>query len=209
MINAGIPRRRRLRLLDEYRDHRAELERELRESGIGSNRVDEEAAARLGVPEVLAQVALERLRSETFTGRRPALGFTLLPLLSLLVVLAIVLAVTLAPWVFVGQDRMVEVLGAVWPVILYIVPAVGGVWWYCAALERGRGHGYAWLGALVFGIPTTFLSTRVIHSDIPLRSVFQFVPEALPGWTALPLVLSCAVVSLATRGAHRRALEGP
>ena len=197
----------RLRLLDEYRDHWAELEQELREDGIDSKRIDKEVSVRLGVPEVLAKVALERLRSETFAGRRPALGFTLLPLLSLILALVIVLAATMVPWLFVGQDRMVELLGVVWPVILYVLPVVGGVWWYRAALERGRGHGYAWLGALVFGMPTTFLSTRVIHSDIPLRSVFQFVPEAVPSWTALALVVSCAAAWLATRSVQRRGLE--
>ena len=202
LIDAGIPRRRRLRLLDEYRDHWAELERELREAGIDSKRIDKEITARLGMPEVLAKVALERLRGETFAGRRPALGFTLLPLLSLILALATALATTLIPWIFVGQDRMVELLGAVWPVILYVLPVVGGVWWYRAALQRGRGHGYAWLGALVFGMPMTFLSTRVIHSDIPLRSVFQFVSEAVPSWTALALVVSCAAAWLATRRAQ-------
>lgn len=202
LIDAGIPRRRRIRLLDEYRDHLAELERELGDAGLDAERVKNECAARLGAPEVLAKVAVDRLRAETFAGRRPALGFILLPLGSLFAVLLLLLAATTAPEFFIGQDRMVELLGVVWPVLLWALPVVGVAWWFRTAQSCGRGPAYAWLGAMVFGLPTTFVSTRVIHSDIPLESVFQFVPEAVPSWTAAVLLIACVVATLAARKAQ-------
>jgi len=205
LIRAGVPRRRRRRLLDEYADHRAELEKELADAGQEAE-LDERVTARLGEPEVLAELALQRLRSESFAGRHPVLGFTLLPALSLVVALVLAMLLTLIPWAMLGQDRMVHLLGAVWPVILFVLPMVGGLAWYRAALRRGRGHRYGWLAALVFGMPTTFVSTRVIASDIPLRSAFQFVPETAPGWPVLPLLLACvAALSIAT-AVRQRAL---
>lgn len=203
LIEAGIPRRRRIRFLNEYRDHFAETEQELGEAGLDTEQINDACSARLGAPEVLAKVAIDRLRAETFAGRRPALGFTLHPLLALVCALVLLVAATTAPGLLIGQDRVVDLLGVVWPVLLWALPLAGVAWWFRAAARCGRGPGYAWLGAMIFGLPTTFVSTRVIHSDIPLRSVFQFVPEAVPSWTALLLLTACLVATLAARKARR------
>ncbi len=186
------------RVVGEVADHREELRREARATGLSDGEAVAQADARLGDPDVLAERLTTALRKASWWGRHRVLGFCLCPPVAAVVaglgvfVLAATLAATLADGLGVSRPA-----GSAGPALLVGAGAVGVAlsalvlvpMLFCwLARRHGCGRRWAWLACGLIALPASML---VISA--PGGNVVMAVGLAAwsPNWlaAALPLLV--------------------
>lgn len=81
LIKLGCPRRHVRRLVQEFADHREDLQHAALSEGVSNEEATTRASAQLGNPHLLAEQLMDSLRRSTWCGRHSLIAFSLLPVL--------------------------------------------------------------------------------------------------------------------------------
>lgn len=145
LLSAGLPPRYVSRALRELRDHRLDL--------------GDQDADRLGDHEQLAQHFVFEYRRSRWIGRRPFIGYTVLPVVSLFVAWNVYFAVTLLPVILMhpemgDYDWTAHTMYETHPLVVLVLSAIyfGGkvipfaaATWMFFRLSKNSGRGIGWM----------------------------------------------------------------
>ncbi len=225
LVRHGVPRRARVRLLAELRDHLDDIKQEGFDMDVGS-KLD----ARLGDPGEVAAVAVTEYRRAGWVRRHPLLTFGLAPLPA--VVLGLI-GYTLA-FVLVGLaielilDEIPRAVAMVFGVtLMYSLPYMPfvliGAWLGRLAGRHAVGRAWFWVAVAQVALFAGSLVSGLVLNDASGKSFgylgfSNFGLDPVPGrmygtvflppsWAQLPQLLAPALAAwLVARRAGRRAV---
>ena len=184
LILGGISPWRVGRLLQELRDHHAELV--LERKSAGSPQPDEDALTRLGSEESLARQFLARPELQSWSRRWPWAVYIVAPLLLFpaAFVATILVMVGLTHIVMPGTERpwptpLLEILKAMRLFGLYVLPVIAAAGFALLARRRGVSRAWAWasitLITFVGALPNLDVYAHQIGAGIGFSTRLDFL----------------------------------
>ena len=211
LIQGGISPRRVSRLLQELRDHNAELV--LEQKRAGSPQPVEDALARLGTEESVARLFLARPELLSWSRRWPWAVYVLTPLLLFPAAFAatIYAMVGLVP-ILHGADHtrltpLLEVLRMIRLFDLYVLPVIAASGFALLAKRRGVSSAWAWaaIGFVAFlgALPNIEVSAHQIAVGVNFATRLDFLAKLfLKRW--LPTAASAVMLYVVALHVARR-----